>query len=358
MATIASFEITYRQFLDSEGRIVDPLPAFARDPAALLPLYRFMVLTRAFDAKAIALQRTGRLGTYPPCLGQEAVGVGVASAMKPDDVLFPSYRDQPAQLWRGVSPVEILLYWGGDERGSDFARPRRDFPICVPVGSQTLHAVGVALAMKLKRERRVAVCCLGDGGTSKGDFYESINLAGAMQLPAVFVVANNQWAISVPRSAQTAAASLAQKAIAAGIPGEQVDGNDVIAVADAARRTIEAARAGKGPALIEALTYRLGDHTTVDDARRYREDSEVSRHWELEPIARVRKYLTDKGVWSKADEERLLAACTAEVNAAVDKYLGMAPESPTAMFDHLYEKLPAELAAQRQEVIAEGGRDV
>jgi len=353
VATIASFEITYRQFLDPEGRVTGSLPEFARDPSALLPLYRGMVLTRTFDAKAVSLQRTGRLGTYPPCLGQEAIGVGVASAMYPDDVLFPSYRDQPAQLWRGVSLVEILLYWGGDERGSDFAGPRRDFPICVPVSSQAPHAVGVALAMKLKGERRVAVCCLGDGGTSKGDFYESINLAGAMQLPAVFIVANNQWAISVPRSAQTGAQTLAQKAIAAGIPGEQIDGNDIIAVSDAARRVIERARAGGGAAVIEALTYRLGDHTTVDDARRYREDSEVSRHWELEPIARVRKYLSVAGAWSKADEERLHAECTAEVNAAADKYLAMNPEPPVAMFDHLYDKLPAELVSQRQEVIAE-----
>ena len=353
MATIASFEIAYRQFLDPEGRVTGTLPEFARDPAALRLLYRAMVSTRTFDAKAVSLQRTGRLGTYPPCLGQEAVGVGVASAMHPDDVLFPSYRDQPAQLWRGVSPTEILHYWGGDERGSDFAGPRRDFPICVPVGSQTLHAVGVALAMKLKGEPRVAVCCLGDGATSKGDFYESINLAGAMRLPAVFIVANNQWAISVPRSAQTAAQTLAQKAIAAGIPGEQVDGNDIIAVGDAARRAIERARSGGGATLIEALTYRLGDHTTVDDARRYREDSEVSRHWELEPIARLRKYLSDIGAWSKADEERLHAECTAEINAAVDKYLAVKPEPPAAMFDYLYEKLPAELATQRQEVVTE-----
>ncbi|MGH6934449.1 MAG: pyruvate dehydrogenase (acetyl-transferring) E1 component subunit alpha [Dongiaceae bacterium] len=351
--TIASFEITYRQFLDPEGRATEILPAFARDPAALLPLYRFMVLTRIFDAKAISLQRTGRLGTYPSCLGQEAIGVGVASAMHPDDVLFPYYRDQPAQLWRGVSPVEVLLYWGGDERGSDFVGPRRDFPICVPVSSQAPHAVGVALAMKLKGERRVAVCCLGDGGTSKGDFYESINLAGVMQLPAVFIIANNQWAISMPRSAQTGAATLAQKAIAAGIPGEQVDGNDVIAIVDAARRAIETARAGGGATLIEALTYRLGDHTTVDDASRYRADSEVSRHWELEPIARVRRYLTEMGAWSKADEERLLAECAAEVNAAADRYLAMKPEPLVAMFDHLYAKLPAELTAQRQEATAE-----
>ncbi len=353
VTTIASFEITCRRFLDPEGRATGSLPAFARDPGALLPLYRSMVLTRIFDAKAISLQRTGRLGTYPSCLGQEAVGVGLASAMRPEDVLFPSYRDQPAQLWRGVSPVEILLYWGGDERGSDFAGPRRDFPISVPVGSQAPHAVGVALAMKLRGEPRVAVCCIGDGGTSKGDFYEAINLAGAMRLPAVFMVANNQWAISVPRAAQTGAQTLAQKAIAAGIPGEQVDGNDVIAVADAARRAVDAARAGAGAALIEALTYRLGDHTTVDDARRYREDSEVSRQWELEPIGRLRTYLVGMGAWTKAEEEQLLAECTAQVNAAVNAYLAMAPEPPTAMFDHLFEKLPVELAEQRQEVMAE-----
>ena len=207
--TIARFEIVYRQFLDKEGRVVADLPAFARNPKALLPLYRAMVLTRVFDTKAVALQRTGRLGTYPPCIGQEAIGAGVASAMQPDDVLFPSYREQPAQFWRGVKPLEILLYWGGDERGSDFAGPRRDFPICVPVATQALHAVGVALAMKLKGEPRAAVCMIGDGGTSKGDFYEAANLAGVMRLPILFVVTNNQWAISVPHRAQSAAETLA-----------------------------------------------------------------------------------------------------------------------------------------------------
>ena len=346
--TIARFEIVYRQFLDKEGRVVADLPAFARDPKALLPLYREMVLTRVFDTKAIALQRTGRLGTYPPCIGQEAIGAGVASAMQPDDVLFPSYREQPAQFCRGVKPLEILLYWGGDERGSDFAGPRHDFPICVPVATQAPHAVGVALAMKLKGEPRAAVCMIGDGGTSKGDFYEAANLAGVMRLPVLFVVTNNQWAISVPRRAQSAAETLAQKAIAAGFPGEQVDGNDVIAVVDAVQRALERARASAGATLIEALTYRLGDHTTVDDAKRYREDAEVSQHWESEPIARLRKYLTAAGVWSKEDEERLLADRTAEITAAVDQYLAMAPQPPAAIFDYLYATLPAELAEQRR----------
>jgi pyruvate dehydrogenase E1 component alpha subunit len=213
----------------------------------------------------------------------------------------------------------------------------------------------VALAMKLRHEPRVAVCCLGDGGTSKGDFYEAINLAGAMALPAIFVVVNNQWAISVPRRAQTAAATLAQKAIAAGIAGEQVDGNDVVAVAEAVRCAAERARAGIGATLIEAVTYRLGDHTTVDDARRYRDDAEVSRHWESEPIMRLRNYLAAERAWGKADEEELLERCTAETDAAAEQYLAVAPEAPTAMFDHLYAQLPAELAAQRQAVAGAAG---
>ncbi len=350
MKTVARFEICYRQYIDAEGRQIGELPEFARDTPVLVSLYRAMVLTRSFDAKAIALQRTGRLGTYPSCLGQEAVGVGLASAMRPEDVLLPSYREQGAQLLRGVTPVELLLYWGGDERGNDFARPRRDFPICVPVASQTVHAVGVALAMKLRHEPRIAVCCLGDGGTSKGDFYEAINLAGAMALPALFVVANNQWAISMPRRAQTAAATLAQKAVAAGIAGEQVDGNDVVAVADAVRCAAERSRLGNGATLIEAITYRLGDHTTADDARRYRDDAEVSRHWEADPISRLRKHLIARGAWGRTDEEQLLERCTAEINAAADQYLAMMPDAPTAMFDHLYAQLPAELVAQRQTV--------
>ena len=229
-----------------------------------------MVLTRAFDLKAVSLQRTGRLGTYAVSLGQEAVSVGVASAMRQEDVLLPSYRDNGTLLWRGVKMEEILLYWGGDERGNLSSGPAHDFPFCVPVGSQAPHAAGVAYAFKFRKEPRVAVCLLGDGATSKGDVYEAMNFAGVQKLPLVFVVNNNQWAISVPLKLQTACETLAQKAIAAGFAGEQVDGNDVIAVRDAAEQAIAAARNGQGPRLIEALTYRLGDHTTADDAARYR----------------------------------------------------------------------------------------
>jgi pyruvate dehydrogenase E1 component alpha subunit len=225
---------------------------------------------------AVALQRTGQLGTYASSLGQEAVGVGVADAMQSGDVLLPSFREQAAQLVRGVTPLELLLYWGGDERGSDFAGPRQDFPICITVGGHAPHAAGVAMAFKLSGEPNVAVCVFGDGATSKGDVYEAMNIAGAWNLPVVFVVNNNQWAISLPRGKQTRAETLAQKAIAAGFEGEQVDGNDVIAVREVTARALAGARAGAGPRLIEALTYRLADHTTADVATRDRATEDVS----------------------------------------------------------------------------------
>jgi pyruvate dehydrogenase E1 component alpha subunit len=317
------------------------------DTKELVRLYRAMALTRAFDAKAIALQRTGRLGTYASSLGQEAVSVGLASAMQADDVLLPSFRDHGAQLWRGVTPVELLLYWGGDERGSAFSGPREDFPVNVPVGSHAPHAVGVALAFKLRHESRVAACVFGDGATSKGDVAEALNIAGVWQLPVVFVVTNNRWAISTPVSRQTAAQTLAQKAVAAGIAGEQVDGNDVVAVRNATQRALAQARAGGGPTLIEALTYRLGDHTTADDASRYRDDAEVSRYWHEEPLARLRKQLMEIAAWSADDETRLLAEIGAIIDAAAGQYLATAPQKLASIFDFTYAALPQDLQEQR-----------
>ena len=353
-STIASFVIERRRFLTPDGEVAADLPTFANDPAQLIRLYRAMVLTRAFDAKAIALQRTGRLGTYPSSLGQEAVAIGVASAMRRDDVLLPSFREHGAQLWRGVTLLELLLYWGGDERGSDSSGPKHDFPVNVPVGSHAPHAVGVALAFKLRGEARAAVCAFGDGATSKGEVAESLNIAGVWQLPAVFIINNNRWAISVPVSRQTAAATLAQKAIAAGIPGEQVDGNDVIAVREAVERALAQAYAGEGPTLIEALTYRLGDHTTADDASRYRDDVDVSARWKEEPIARLRRYLTKRGVWTKEDEERTLVDVATEVDAAAEAYLGTPAQALDSMFGYTYATLPRDLVDQRAGVLDTG----
>jgi 2-oxoisovalerate dehydrogenase E1 component subunit alpha len=331
--------------LDPAGQPVGDLPGFAHDRETLVALYRAMVRTRTFDARAISLQRTGRLGTYASSLGQEAIAVGVASAMTGDDVFLPSFREHGAQLWRGVSPKEMFLYWGGDERGNDFAIPRQDFPVCIPVASQFPHAAGVALAMVLKGETGVAVAIAGDGATSKGDFYEALNIVGTWMLPAVFVINNNQWAISMPRSDQTRARTLAQKAVAAGIPGQQVDGNDVIAVRAATEAALARARDGGGGTLIECLSYRLGDHTTADDASRYREDDAVSPHWRNEPLLRLRAYLVAQHGWSKADEETLLRTCGEQIATAAETYLATPPDRARAMFDHLYADPPQELIA-------------
>ncbi|WP_284459839.1 pyruvate dehydrogenase (acetyl-transferring) E1 component subunit alpha [Cupriavidus campinensis] len=347
MDTVARFEIGFTRYLSAQGTASPDLPPFARDPAALLPLYRAMVLTRQFDLKAIAMQRTGQIGTFASALGQEAIGVGVASAMLPDDVLVPSYRDHAAQFVRGVTMTESLLYWGGDERGSGFAAAPHDFGNCVPIGTQVGHGAGVAYAFQLRGQPRVAVTIVGDGGTSKGDFYEGMNMAGAWHVPLVIVVNNTQWAISMPRSKQTAAQTLAQKAIAAGIPGEQVDGNDVIAVRHRVGEAIARARAGGGPTLIEAVTYRLGDHTTADDASRYRDDAAVKAAWAQEPIARLRDYLAAQGAWDAGREEALIRECQQAVAAAVDAYLALPPPDTGAMFDCLYATLPAALEAQR-----------
>jgi len=353
MAQNAAHTVPLAQFIDPVGAAVQGLPGFARDPAELIKLYRAMALTRAFDAKAVALQRTGRLGTVASALGQEAVAVGAAAAMRAEDVFVPSFREQGGQLWRGVTAAELFTYWGGDERGSDFNGPREDFPVAIPVASHAPHAVGVALAFKLRGEARVAVCVLGDGATSKGDFAEALNVAGVWKVPAVFVINNNRWAISVPVDRQTAAETLAHKAIAAGIPGERVDGNDVVAVRDAVERAIAQARAGGGPTLIEAVTYRLGDHTTADDASRYRDDAEVSAHWQEEPLHRLRQYLTSIGQWSREKEEELLAGIGAEIEAAATAYLATPPQPPEAMFDYTFAQLPDDLATQRGAALAE-----
>lgn len=335
-------------FIRSDGQLAAKLPIFAHESAVLVKLYGAMLLTRTFDEKAVALQRTGRLGTFASSLGQEAVSIGTASAMRAEDILLPSFREQGAMLWRGVSPRELFLYWGGDERGSDFAGPRGDFPICIPVASHAPHAAGAALAIRLRQEARVAVAIMGDGATSKGDFYEALNVAGVWRLPVVFVIANNQWAISVPVSRQTAAKTLAHKAAAAGIASARVDGNDVVAVRAVVAEALDRALGGEGATLIEALTYRLSDHTTVDDARRYRSDAEVSEQWPKEPIARLRGYLINTSSWSKADEEALITDCRERIERAANEYLSTPPLEPDAIFEHSFTALPKDLLDQRR----------
>ena len=349
--TVARFEIKFYQILNAVGERVAPLPIFARDVERVRQFYKAIYETRAFDKKAVSLQRRGQLGTYASSLGQEAIGVATGSAMLEHDVLLVAYREYGAQFLRGVTMTEILLYWGGNEQGMNFRRAHKDFPICVPIASQAPHAVGVAYAMKLRGEKRVAVCVLGDGATSKGDFYEAINAAGTWQLPVVFIINNNGWAISQPRHQQCYAETLAQKAFAAGFDGEQVDGDDVIALHERIALAIEKARTGGGPTLIEALTYRLCDHTTADDASRYRSKEELNQHQQNEPLRRLRIYLAGQGEWSQHDETQLQKECRQKVEEAVDKYLNTPPQPAESMFDYLYHSLPEGLQEQRREVV-------
>ena len=353
MKTIAHFDIQYTQFLDDAGKLTQALPAWANDPETLVTLYRNMVLARVFDAKAIALQRTGKMGTYAPIHGQEAIGTAMGHAMKKEDVLVPYYRDYAAQIQRDVKMSEIYLYWGGDEQGSNFKHNKEDLPLCVPIASQCLHAAGVAFAMKYRQQKRVAVCAIGDGGTSEGDFYEALNVAGDWNLPVVFVINNNQWAISVPLSKQTRTETLAQKAIAAGFEGVQVDGNDIIATRDVLGNAIEKARTGGGPTLVEAMTYRLCDHTTADDAGRYQPKEEVEEAKKHEPIGRFKRFLMTEKHWDEAKEAAWQESCAQQVQKAVEEYVNAPLQPIESMFDYHYATLPDYLIEQRAQAMEE-----
>ena len=352
MQTVANFSVTYQQFLSPQGTPVQALPDWVEHSNLLIAMYKHMQLVRTFDQKVIALQRTGQMGTYPSCLGQEAIGTAIGFAMNDDDVLAPYYRDQATQLLRDVSMADIMRYWGGDERGSDFqGRAKEDMPNCVPIATQITHAAGIASAIKIRQQHRAVVTTCGEGATSRGDFYESLNLAGTWQLPLVIVVNNNQWAISVPREIQTAAQTIAQKAIAAGIHGLQVDGNDPIAVYEATSQAIQRARQGKGATLIEAISYRLCDHTTADDATRYRSNEQLNKGWENEPIARVRNFLNQNNLWDEDKEVSWQQHCADELKLAVEDYLATPPQPPESMFDYLYAEPTTEIIEQREAVI-------
>ena len=353
MTTAATFEIEYLQFLTPDGTLSRPLPPAVPEPAALLPLFRQMLFLRTFDSKAIALQRTGKLGTYAACLGHEATHVGIGASMQPEDVFAPSYREYGAQFARGMRPREVLMYWGGDERGNLLTgAPAHDYPWCVPISTQMLMASGAALSFKLRKQDRVAVAVCGDGGSSKTDFYAAVNSAGAYQLPLVLCVVNNGWAISVPRKAETGAETLAQKGLAGGLHCLQVDGNDLVAVMEGMRRAMDRARSGEGGSVIEFLTYRLHDHTTADDARRYRGEDEVKAAWEKEPFLRLRKYLTDQGLWDESQEKAWIEECGKLVDVEINAYLETPVQPVEAMFDYLYGDMPADVLAQREQAIA------
>ncbi len=354
MGVYDNLNIPYSQYLDHHGQLHETCSDYTSDAKNLINFYKIMLRTRVFDQKAINLQRTGKLGTYASSLGQEAIGVALGAAMHANDVLAPTYRDYAVQLSRGIKMSDLLLYWGGDERGMDYEFSREDLPICVPIATHTCHAVGIAYAMKLRKQPRVMVCIIGDGATSKGDFYEALNAAGVWQLPVIFIINNNQWAISLPRDKQSATKTLAQKAVAAEIYAEQVDGNDVIACYERMHEFIERARTGGGPCLLEAISYRLSDHTTADDAQRYRSPADVEAQWQFDPISRLKTYLLENQFIDAEALDALQKQAEQEVEEQVKIYLNTATQPPEAMFDYLYETLPEALQSQRDEVMRKG----
>ncbi len=345
----AAFEVHRLSILAPDGTVdetlMPPLPE-----ADTRRMYELMVLTRIFDQRAISLQREGRIGTYPPSLGQEAAQVGSAFAQQSGDWLFPSFREVGVQLTVGYPIHHILQYWSGDERGQQAPSSLNIFPVCVSVGTHIPHAVGAAMAASYRHDPVAVTAWFGDGATSKGDFHEGFNMAGVFRLPLVFICQNNQWAISVPVRGQTAAATLAQKALAYGFEGVQVDGNDVFAVYKATRDALEKARGGGGPTFIECLTYRMANHTTSDDAGRYRSDDEVAAWSARDPLLRLERYMERCGFWSEAYAAETRQRATANVDAAVVVMEGVEATNRDDMFRHVLSSPGQRQAGQRKGV--------
>ncbi|NQV08421.1 pyruvate dehydrogenase (acetyl-transferring) E1 component subunit alpha [Candidatus Woesearchaeota archaeon] len=331
--------------MDEKGEVDGKLmPKFSSKQ--IKDFYESMYILRAFDKKAVSLQRQGRLGTYPQITGMEATQVGTALALQKADWMFPSFRESGAMIARGIPMSKILLYWGGDERGSQFAKDQFTFPISIPVGSQTTHAVGTAWGMKIKGHKKASLVYFGDGATSRGDFHEAMNFASVMKAPCVFICNNNQFAISTRPDKETASETFAQKAIAYGMEGVKVDGNDVFGVYKATQDALKKAYSGKGPTLIECYTYRMLDHTTSDDASRYRSKKEVDEWAKKDPIDRLRKYMEKKKLWTKDYEGKLYNKVQKMIEKEVEKMENITPPDVKDIFKYTYAEMDDELKEQ------------
>jgi pyruvate dehydrogenase E1 component alpha subunit len=338
------------RILHPDGRLDESLRPDLSDEM-IQSLYRHMVLIRLADQKALALQRQGRLGTYAPVIGQEAAQAGSAHALQKADWIFPSFRETGVLCLHGVPLRDIYLYWMGFEMGQKVPSGVNVFPIAVPVGTHPLHAVGAGYAAKLQKEKICTIAYFGDGATSEGDFHEAMNFAGVLNTPTIFFCQNNQYAISVPRKKQTASKTIAQKAIAYGFPGVQVDGNDLLAVYAATREARERAVSGSGPTFIEAVTYRFGPHTTADDPTKYREDAEVEEWKKLDPMLRLQKYLGGKGLWNEGLEAKWKMEAEKTLNQAIQEAEAVALPDPEEMFLYTFADLPPSLKEQMEDYL-------
>ena len=347
---LKEFKVEYLQILDENGNCDEPLmPKLSGEE--IKKMYEMLVLARVFDQKAFNMQRQGRLGTYIQFKGQEACQIGSAAVMEDKDWVFPMYRNSGLLIARKHPIVQILQYWNGDERGMTSPDNVNNFPIAIPVGTHLIHAAGAAWAAKLKGTKQIAIAYFGEGASSKGDFHEAMNFAGVFNVPCVFICENNQYAISVPRPKQTHSETIAQKAIAYGIEGIQVDGMDIFAVYKSTKDAVEKARAGKGPTLIEMFTYRLCDHSTSDDASRYRSKEEFEAWMKKDSIERLEKYMRKKGLLDDNYKQKVLEQSQQIIEKAVTEFEKLAPPEPKDMFRYVY----AEMTPQQKEEMEELG---
>lgn len=342
-------EVKRLEILDTEGKIVNPDALPALDDGQLKELMHRMVFTRIWDQRAVSLGRQGRLGFYAPVSGQEATMIGSQFALNKDDFILPGYRDIPQIVWHGLPLYQAFLYSRGHQHGGQIPQ---DVNVLMPqiiIGAQIVQAAGVAMGLKKNGNKQVAITYTGDGGSSQGDFYEGLNFAGVYDLPVIFVVQNNGYAISTPRERQTKAGSIAQKGIAAGIPGIQVDGMDVLAVYKAVQEAAERARNGEGPTLIESVTYRFGPHSlSGDDPTRYRSKEEPTEWEARDPLVRFRKYVTDKGLWTEEEETAVIEEAKQAVKDAIKQADQTEKMTIPGLLDTVFETTPPTLEQQKQ----------
>ncbi|HLP04082.1 MAG TPA: pyruvate dehydrogenase (acetyl-transferring) E1 component subunit alpha [Paludibacter sp.] len=334
------------RIIDNNGEILenDFMPDL--DDGAIIQAYKSMLFARVADNMAVSFQRQGRMYTYPPIYGQEAIQIAAGMIMRENDWLAPAFREMGIMLAKNVTLKEIFLYYMGNEQGSKFSKAKHVLPICVPIGSQLLHGVGIGYSVKYQQKDEVVFPFIGDGGTSEGDFAEALNFAGVWKAPVVFTIQNNQYAISVPVQLQTSSVNLAVKALAFGIPGVKVDGNDFFAMYLAYKQAFEYARAGNGPVLIEALTYRKGAHTTSDDPSKYRTREEEEEWDKTDPLVRLKKFIDKKGIW-KEDEEKLIDEYKEQVDREFSEAENSTPYPLDDVFDYMYTDMPEILKKQK-----------
>jgi len=355
------YEVPRLGILSADGSVDEELDP-GLDDDLLLRFHEEMVCARRFDQRRLKLQRAGSIGTFAPVEGQEAANLGPISVLHDDDWFVPSFREPAAMVWRGAEMAQILLYDGGYNEGAAIPDDAHDLPPCVPVASQLPHAVGIAYAAQVQQRDEVVMTFFGDGATSEGDFHEALNSAAVWKSPVVFVCQNNQWAISVPIEQQTASKTIAQKALAYGMPGIQVDGNDVLACRVAAQEAVERARAGDGPTLIECVTYRLSLHTTADDPSQYRDEEEVETWREKDPITRLQAMLRNRELLDDDAIAEVEERCDERIESAwkdAKQRMAELDAEPAAMFEHQYSEIPDYLARQRAAYLkdADAGTD-